>query len=152
MLTLLLQREADWIAEGYAVVMRPLMQALVIAVALLPGILFLSAEIFGELKDMGSSVPIIGIVCALFGAVAAHQLRTNWLMAFAFACAFFNLLSLYYALGNSLLQKSAWAVAIGVLALILSFALGRSRTGSFGWDVTPRRDSAAASQQNKGVL
>jgi hypothetical protein len=141
LLTLLLHREADWIAKGYALVMRPMMQALVIAVALLPGILFLSAEFFGELKYLSSSVPILGIACALFGAVAAYQLRKNWLMAFAFACAFLNLLSLYYALGTSLLQKSGWAAAIGVLALILSFALGRSRI-----------ESAAASPQNTEAL
>ena len=125
LLLLLLRREADWIANGHAFIIRPLTQALVIAVALLPGMLFLPVEIFGVAKYLSSAVPILAIVCALFGAVAAYRLRTHWLMAFAFACAFLNLLSLYYALGESLLQKSAWAAVIGLLALMLSFAMTR---------------------------
>jgi Domain of unknown function (DUF4401) len=123
LLTILLQREPEWVAKGQAVLMRPLLIALVIAVALLPGMLFLSMGFFGDVHNISSTVPILGILCALIGAAAAFQLRTSWLIAFAFACAFLNLLSLYYSLGTSLLEKSAWALAIGVLALIPSFAL-----------------------------
>ena len=120
-----LKFESDWIAKGRAAVMRPLTQALVIALALLPGWLFMPVEIFSATQHRSSVVPVIGILCALMAATAAYRLRSHWLMAFAFICAFLNLLSLYYALGESLLQKSLWAAVIGVLALMLSFALAR---------------------------
>jgi hypothetical protein len=130
LLTVLLQRESEWVAKAYAAVLRPVLVALVIAIALLPGTLFLSVGFFGDVHNISSTVPILGILCALIGAAAAFQLRTSWLIAFAFACAFLNLLSLYYSLGTSLLEKSAWALAIGVLALIPSFALKPSATES----------------------
>jgi hypothetical protein len=123
LLAILLLRESKWVAQGHAALVRPLLTAFVIAVALLPGMLFLSVGFFGDVHNISSTVPIAGILCALIGAAAAFQMRTPWLIAFAFACAFLNLLSLYYSLGTSLLEKSAWALAIGVLALIPSFLL-----------------------------
>lgn len=118
----LLRSEAEWMAIGWAPVMRPLLSGLIIGLAFAT----LLSQPFVEAVWWSSGAlpaglaiwPLLSAGAALCGLAAAFALRSRALMGGCVVAVLLHVSCFYYALGVSLLFKSLLMLALGAALLL----------------------------------
>ncbi|HSI58688.1 MAG TPA: DUF4401 domain-containing protein [Ideonella sp.] len=124
----LIRREPAWMARGWQAVLRPVMNGLVIGLALgtLVSRPFESFYWFGSGSAQAGWLalwPLLSALGALGGIAAAFALRSRALMGACIVAALLHLSQFYYELGTSLLLKSLLMLAMGGAMLLAAKAL-----------------------------
>jgi uncharacterized membrane protein len=123
----LAKNESTWMAQGLEGLLRPLVNGLIAALAMVP--LALLPNVFwiglvlgwrGSIRDANSLLapwPLFGAVLALFSLALAFTFRNRPLMGLAVIFALLEISSFYYVLEVSLLMKSLIMILLGALLL-----------------------------------
>lgn len=131
----LVRTEAQWVARGWAPVVRPVLVGLIVGLAFAT----LVSQPFEEFRWWGSVAvrpdwlalwPLLSAAAALSAVAAAFALRSRALMGICIVAVLLHISHFYYALGTSLLLKSALMLAMGVALLLASRAVARATPGT----------------------
>jgi hypothetical protein len=127
----LLRTEAEWVARGWAAVIRPVLSGLIIGLTFATVV----SEPFENLLWWGNRDapgnwlalwPLLSAGAALGAVAAAFALRSRALMGAGILAVLLHLSHFYYALGTSLLLKSLLMIAMGVALLLASRAVSNA--------------------------
>ena len=123
-----IRTEAGWTARGWAPVLRPIVNGLIVGLAFAT----LASQPFESFRLFGGSEPSVGglalwpllsALSALGAVAAAFALRQRALMAVCVIAVLGHVSRFYYALGASLLIKSALMLAMGAVFIAAARAL-----------------------------
>jgi Domain of unknown function (DUF4401) len=121
----LVRTEAQWVARGWAPVVRPVLVGLIVGLTFAT----LASQPFEEFRWWGADEalsdwlgiwPLLSAGAALGAVAAAFALRSRALMGFCIPAVLLHISHFYYALGTSLLLKSMLMLAMGVALLLAS--------------------------------
>ena len=125
----LIAREAEWMASALRRVARPALSGLIGALAIGTWVSepFASLPFFatGGQTNWLALWPIFAAATALYAASCAFRLRSRALVGLAIAGALLHTMQFYYVLGATLLLKSTFMLADGVVLLAAAWALRR---------------------------
>jgi hypothetical protein len=131
----LVRTEAQWMARGWAAVMRPVLTGLIAGLAFAT----LASQPFEEFRWWGDAAarpdwlalwPLLSAGAALGAVAAAFALRSRALMGTCIVAVLLHISHFYYALGTSLLLKSLLMLAMGVALLLASRAVAKTTLGT----------------------
>jgi hypothetical protein len=129
----LLRSEAQWVANGWAPVLRPVLTGLIVGLAFAT----IASHPFESFRwwsndavrvDWLALWPLLSSGAALGAVAAAFALRSRALMGVCIVAALAHISYFYYALGTSLLLKSLLMIVMGLALLLASRALNRAST------------------------
>jgi len=128
----LVRTEAQWVARGWAAMMRPVLQGLIIGLAFAT----IASQPFENLVWWGHGAevqlnglalwPMLSAGAALGAVAAAFALRSRALMGACILAVLLHISHFYYVLGTSLLLKSLLMIALGVALLLASRAVTKA--------------------------
>jgi hypothetical protein len=126
----LVAREVRWMAAGLQRVLRPVLNGLLVALALvspashpLDGLVFWEPE--AARLGWLALWPLLSLGAALFALWLAHRLRSAALVGTAIAGALLHVFHFYLLLGLPLVTKAALLVALGAALVLGAVALRR---------------------------
>ena len=131
----LVRTEAQWVARGWAPVVRPVLVGLIVGLAFAT----LASQPFEEFRwwshtaarpDWLALWPLLSAGAALGAVATAFALRSRALMGACIVAVLLHISHFYYALGTSLLLKSVLMLAMGVALLLASRAVARATPGT----------------------
>jgi len=136
---LLIAREAAWMASALRGVARPALNGLIAALAIgtwaSEPFASLPFGVTGTATNWLALWPLLAVATALFAASCAFRQRARALLGLAIAGALLHTLQFYYVLGTTLVLKSSFMLADGVVLLAAAWALRRR------WSSAPGRES-----------
>ena len=131
-LYLAILREAEWMARGWAAIVRPACNGLIAGIAV--GTLL--SEPFESFTWMGSAPhkenwlvlwPLLAALASVGAMVAAFALGSRGLLATCVVAALLHMTHFYYAMGTTLLVKSVTLLVLGALLMGAAQYLKRPR-------------------------
>ncbi|HEY8907532.1 MAG TPA: DUF4401 domain-containing protein, partial [Rhodoferax sp.] len=130
----LVRTEAQWMARGWAAVVRPVLVGLIVGLAFAT----LASQPFEEFRWWGTAQarpawlalwPLLSAGAALSAVAAAFALRSRALIGACIVAVLLHISHFYYALGTSLLIKSLLMLAMGVALLLASRTVAKTTPG-----------------------